>query len=459
MTERGAAVAVIGGGVTGLTAAFALRRMLGTAARLDLWEATDRLGGLLDTARVGPATLDVGAEAFIVRRPEAVDLIADLGLTGEVVSPGPLRPAIWSHEALHPLPAPAVMGIPARAQALGALVDDVDRARIAAEADRPLRWTPGAPVSVGELVGDRFGAAVVARSVDPMLGGVYSARADDVGLAETVPALAAALDAGAPSLSAAVASLTAAPVAGPVFGALRGGYRRLVDALAAAAAPRQRIGQSAVSVSGGPDGYTVVGADGQSMDYDGVIVAVPAPAAAPLLTESAPAVAAALAAVRPAGSAIVALALAPDAALPAYSGILVASDSDLSAKAVTLASAKWPHLAAGGPPTLRVSFGRLGEPVSADDDELAVRAARDLDMLFTAADLPMPEITATLVRRWPTGLPHYAPGHLAAMAAARSTLPAGLAVAGAAFGGVGVPACIASAREAADRVAGHVHGH
>ncbi|MFT3662583.1 MAG: protoporphyrinogen oxidase [Gordonia sp. (in: high G+C Gram-positive bacteria)] len=456
MTVR---VAVVGGGVTGLTAAYTLRRELGADAVIDVFEADHRPGGLLCTREVGAARLDVGAEAFIVRRPEALALVRELGLGDLVVSPGPLRPALWSGGRLHPLPVPAVMGIPGSAAVLGDLVDDADRTLIDDEPTRSLDWTPGAPVSVGALVRDRFGDAAVARSVDPMLGGVYSALADDLGVAETMPALAKALDAGAPSLTAAVGSLTAASaaVSGPVFGTLRGGYRTLTNALVRASDARMLADSPVTGVRTVPGGYAVESPTGSGEgEYGAVVVAVPPWHAADVLDTAALETAAILGRVRPAGSAVVGCVLAPGAAMPEQSGILVATDAGMRSKAVTLSTRKWPHLAESGPPTLRVSFGRLGEPVTVDDQTLVSWAVDDLAEYFGAAGLPAPTIDDVVVQRWPEGLPHYAPGHLAAMTDAQRALPEGVALAGAAFDGVGVPACIGSARRAAARVVAYL---
>ncbi|WP_454163354.1 protoporphyrinogen oxidase [Gordonia iterans] len=450
-------VAVVGGGVSGLTAAYALRRELGDDAVIDVYEQDERPGGLLRTRPVGATPMDLGAEAFIVRRPEALGLVTELGLAGQVVSPGPRRPAIWSGGALHRLPAPAVMGIPGDSAVLGGLIDDETRARIDDEPHRPLDWTPGKPVSVGALVRERFGSLTVSRSVDPMLGGVYSAVADDLGVADAVPALAQALDDGAGSLTAAVQSLRSASAAvnGPVFGALRGGYQALVDALLDAGAPRVVAGSPVRAVDGGPGGFAL-DYEGRSAEYDGVVIAVPPWRAEGLLAAVAPEAAGLLAQVTPAGSAVVGCVLAPGSVLPEHSGILVATDAGMRSKAVTFSSQKWPHLTESGPPVLRVSFGRLGEPVPADDCTLLDWAARDLGLYFEAAGVASAVIEDAVVQRWPEGLPQYAPGHLAAMRAAQRGLPAGVALAGAAFGGVGVPACIASARRAAVRVVEHL---
>ncbi|WP_026917788.1 protoporphyrinogen oxidase [Gordonia shandongensis] len=452
--NRAPRIAVVGAGITGLTAAYRLRSTLGPAAEITVLDAADRAGGTLRTRTVGGTSVDVGAEAFIVRRPEAVGLIADLGLAAQVVSPGEMRPAIWSAGRLHRLPSPALMGIPTTPDAAAALVSAADRERMSTEARRPLRWAVGADPSVGDLVGERFGPSVVARSVDPMLGGVYSAAARDLGVREAIPALAARLDAGADSLTAAAAAVldAGAGTTGPVFGALRGGYRELVEALVGAGAAELRLGCGVTGIdrrvtSGGDVTFDVEAAGG-GIRVDAVIVAVPPWAAAPLVADAAPPAAARLAAVDAAGSAVVALAVPADARLPEHSGVLVATDAGLSLKAITLSSQKWPHLRAGPVRTLRTSFGRLGAPVTDTDEELVAHAADDLATVADGAGLPAPEIVDAVVQRWPNGLPHYAPGHLSRIGEVRRSLPRGLAVAGAAYGGVGVPACIASAEAA-----------
>ena len=474
MTVR---VAVVGAGVSGLTGAYDLRRLLGDETRIDVFCADEAPGGILASATVGGRSLDVGAEAFIVRRPEARDLVIELGLGGDIVAPGALRPAVWSGGALHHLPSPALMGIPATPAALGGLVDDAQRRIVESEEDRPLEWTPGADVAVGDLVADRFGEVVVARAVDPMLGGVYSARARDLGLREAIPALAAALDAGAPSLTAAVGDVLSRPTGtGPVFGALRGGYRTLVDALVDAARADLHVGavvrgvhrvgarydldvaghDGADELTGsGATGYDATGYD--ATGYDAVLVAVPVWTAGSLLGSAAPDAGAAFSGVDAAGSAVVAFAV--DGETPQHSGVLVASDAaDLSIKAITFSSRKWPHLAgAGGRSVLRASFGRLGKPVVDTDDDLVAAATADLRTVFGAAGLAAPDVVEAAVQRWPTGLPHYGPGHLSAMAAGVVSLPAGIAVAGSGYRGVGVPACIGTARDAAATLAAHVN--
>lgn len=452
-------VAVVGAGVSGLTAALALRDSLGPTARIDVLEGSSRPGGLLTSRTVAGVPVDAGAESFIVRRPEAVALIDRLGLSEHVVTPTGRRPAVLARGALHPLPRPTVMGVPAGPDAVAAVADADDLARMADEPSRPLSWTPGDDVAIGAFVGDRLGRSVVDRSVDPMLSGVYSARADDIGLRAALPQIAARLDAGASSLTAAVSAVLPPPSDAPVFGALDGGYRSLVDALVDAAGVDPRYDVSVTALHRDRDRW-VVAVDGElDHSYDAVVLAVPAPAAARLLDPVAAQSVAALSQVQVAGSALVVLALDETVTLPDQSGVLVATGEATTAKAITLSSQKWPHLGTG-PRLVRVSFGRLGDPVdTVADKDLIAAAVADLGLVCTLAGGRAPredEVLDAVVQRWPVGLPRYGPGHLDLVARADAALPDGVATCGATYAGVGVPACIARAGVAAARVVAHL---
>ncbi|MFE7417674.1 protoporphyrinogen oxidase [Rhodococcus sp. NPDC057529] len=451
MTGSSPNVLVVGGGISGLVAAYRLRHHLGAGARIVVADGAGRLGGKLRTVDLAGEPVDVGAEAFIARRPELPALLGELGLADQLVHPAGLRPLIWSENALHPLPADTLMGIPADANSLRGLVDDRTLARVAGERAVPLDWPPGSDLAVGALVGDRFGAQVVRRSVDPLLGGVYSGLADTIGVRAALPTLAAALDRGATSLSAAVAEALPPPAAGPVFGALRDGYGVLLRALTDAAGAE--IVHERVRALG-RDG------DGWSADpvgrVDGVVLAVPAPQLAELLAGIAPRASAAAADIPLASSAVVALALPAGTDVPQNSGILVATDTPLGAKAFTLSSRKWPHLAEREVTLVRASFGRFGDAavVDAPDDELIAAARRDLATVAGVSAEPV----AAHVQRWHGGLPQYGPGHLERVAVIEQEVAGldGVEVSGALLRGVGVPACVAAATTAAARLSGRV---
>ncbi|MFE0747334.1 FAD-dependent oxidoreductase [Gordonia sp. NPDC058843] len=459
-------IAIVGGGISGLTAAYRLRHALGPDAHIDLVEASGRVGGVLHTTTVGERAVDVGAEAFIVRRPEALELVTELGLADRIVSPTPRRPAVWSGERLHPLPTPALMGIPAGPAVVDGLVDPDDLDRMTGEPERPLRWEAGGDIAVGQLVAERFGPSVVARSLDPMLGGVYSSLAGDIGVREALPALAARLDAGAPSLTAAVGDLitAGAGVSGPVFGALVGGYAVLLDALRTAAGVEPEILTPVTELAPSTEGWSLgFGAGRDPRSYDGVVLAVPAWRAGDLLHQCAPELSAPLRAVRRASSVVVSIALAPGTVLPEHSGVLVGTGEGLRAKAFTFSSQKWAHLAgpdlsgADRPVSVRASFGRFGAPVPDEStepgvaDRLRREALEDLDEVCRATGVApvSSRVVDVYVQRWDDGLPVYAPGHLAAMSQVLAARPSRLALAGSSYAGVGVPACIGRAGRAA----------
>jgi oxygen-dependent protoporphyrinogen oxidase len=455
MTTR--SYCVVGGGISGLTAAYRLREAAGDDATITLFDPGDRLGGILRTEPVGGRPMDLGAEAFVLRRAEVPALLAELDLSGRQLVTTGARPLIYARQGLHPLPAGTVVGIPSSASSVAGLVDGATLARIDAEPARPLVWQPGGDPAVAELVGDRFGEQVVARSVDPLLSGVYAGSAATIGLRAAAPAVAAALDRGAASLTDAVAQGLPPATGAPVFGALDGGYRVLIDELLARGRPRwvpaavQRLDRS-------DTGWALLDDSGAHWHADAVILAVPAPRLARLVAEIAPRTCAAASRIGSASSVVVALAVPADTAFPQCSGVLAASGEPLRAKAITLSSQKWGRKwgSRGDTQQLRLSFGRFGDDLAsrASDDELLAWSVGDLAAVF---GLTVDPVDAR-VRRWIDAMPQYGPGHAEVVAEVRAGLPPTIAVAGSYLDGIGVPACIGAAGRAAERVIRAVEG-
>jgi oxygen-dependent protoporphyrinogen oxidase len=324
---------------------------------------------------------------------------------------------------------------------------------------------PGEPldadIAVGELVERRLGAQVVDRLVDPLLGGVYAGRAGGLSLRATIPALAAPL-AEHPSLIRAVrAARDAAPAEnGPVFATVTGGLSRLVRAVATASGATIRTGLPARELRRTATGWRItIGATRapEFIDADAVVLAVPARPAARLLGEVSPAAAAEIGAVEYASVALVTLVL-PPTGLPPGSGALIPATSGLATKAVTYVSQKWPGPPGDGATVLRASVGRLGEEavLQRDDAELAELVRAELSTLLG----PLPAPRATKVSRWGGALPQYAVGHLDRVRRARTALAAHptLALAGAAYDGIGIPLCIGSGEAAAEAVVAALPG-
>jgi oxygen-dependent protoporphyrinogen oxidase len=454
-------VAVVGGGVSGLTAAFRLRQALGRDASITVLELTDRPGGKLRTVDLAGHHYDVGAEAYLARRPELTALVDELGLAADLVHPTPVRADIRAGGRTRPIPTGTVLGVPVGvAEVAGVLSEDGLR-RLAAERELPPVVLQGTDVSVGKLLTERLGREVPDRLVDPLLGGVYAGRAASLGLRATMPALAAKLDEGVGSVLAAAAGLAPPPASdgsrAPVFGTLSGGLGALVDRLARASGALIRYGLPVRALRRHDDGWRLeVGSTGhpEELVVDVVVLAVPPPAAHKLLADVSPAASAAYGRIELASMAVVALALPPDVRLPETSGVLIGSGethrdgSPFTAKAFTFSSRKWAHLAGPDHVLVRGSVGRYGEAeiLRRDDADLVAAVRADLAELTGVTASPVDSV----VTRWGGGLPQYGVGHLdlvATIERAVAELP-GLAVAGAALHGVGLPACVASADRA-----------
>jgi oxygen-dependent protoporphyrinogen oxidase len=309
-------------------------------------------------------------------------------------------------------------------------------------------------VAVGPLVRSRLGGEVVERLVEPLLGGVYAGRADQLSLRATMPALAAQLRAGG-SLVRAAAAVTSqgAGSSGPVFMSLDGGLGRLPIALAAGGRFAVRTGVTVRTIRRTPAGFALDCGPvprTELVEADAVVIATPPGKAARLLGDVAPLAAAELSTLDTASMAIVTLAFR-DVRPIAGSGLLVGTREGYRVKAVTLSSQKWP-ITHDGLTILRASIGRVGETadLQRDDAELIGMVRRELPALIGVDAEPVD----ALVTRWGGGLPQYAVGHLEKVARVRAAVAAvpGLAVCGATYDGVGIPACIASGRQAAERV-------
>jgi protoporphyrinogen/coproporphyrinogen III oxidase len=349
-----------------------------------------------------------------------------------------------------------VLGVPAEADGLEGLLSAEGVARVRAEAELPPLRMDG-DVSVGGLLRERLGDEVVDRLVEPLLGGVYAGRSDELSLTATMPALAAQLPTAGSVLGAAAAARAAGSRSrgdadGPVFATVADGIGSLPEALVAAARAVVRLRTPAHGLRRTPSGWELsVGpaAAPELLSADAVIVTAPAPKAARLLAEAVPEAAGPLRGIPYASMAVVAMAF-PAQDVGAGSGLLVPPIAGRLVKGVTVSSAKWPHLA-GGPLLVRSSVGRFRDEteLQRDDDDLTAAVVADVAELL---GLDRPEPLETRLVRWGGGLPQYLvghPGRVSAIRAAVAGMP-GLAIAGAAFEGVGVPACIRDGYRAVD---------
>lgn len=458
-------VAVVGGGIAGLSAAHHLAT---SGVRVVLLEAGERLGGKLHARDLAGAAVDVGADSLVARHGAGVDLARRLGL--DIVHPATGNVQLLVDGRLRTLPAGAPFGVPTDLVALArsGVLSPAGLARAALEGVWPRRPHDPADRSVADVVAARYGPEVVERLVEPMLGGIHAGRPDRLSVEASTPLVAAA-DRRGRSLAHALQRAIARRSDGPVFATPRALMAALPAALAAALDPDVvRVGRPAQGLAEAGDGgqwllqvgdrATEGGATATThLRAGAVVLATPAHVTAGLLAPVAPGSAAELALVDHASVAVVALhyGSARPQDLPEASGILVPRREGRLVKAATWLARKWPHLADRGA-VLRASVGRIDDDrfQSLDDAQLvaAVDAeVRDLTGLGGMA-------TDAVVQRWPLALPQYAVGHLARIDRVRRNLPAGLLLAGAAYDGIGVSPCVASGRAAAVQAGEHVAG-
>ena len=533
-------IAIVGGGIAGLVAAYEIAKNGGAEAVL--YEASGQVGGKLLTTPFAGRMVDEGADAFITRVPHAIELCEELGLGDELVAPSTSGAFIWSDGALKPLPKSQVLGVPLDIEELrksglvseagiAAAEADLKRAEFATGDSKPTldtadtasaAETVGAPDTVGALVRQRLGDEIAEKLVFPLIGSINAGNCDLLDLQTTAPLLAEAA-ASNPSLIAGLRNLRqqvqskasvdkaldrkasadeASMGTASVFLAPKSGMGKIIQQLESRLGERIRLSCPAASV----ETLGIRFSDGRaSENFDAIVLATPSWAAADLLAKSHSETAAMISDIDYASVVLVTLAFNPDC-LPdaelAGSGFLVPASEDLTIAACSWASSKWEHLrgdqlgdqtgsknasrdtasrdtasrdtisqtiasqatATGKKPSrsetqsniiLRVSLGRHGDDAIAlaDDEHIIATVLADLEQATGITARPQ----ETRISRWPRSFPQYAPRHSEQVAKAESLLaPDGIFLTGAGYHGIGVPACIASGRNAARASLRHV---
>jgi len=487
VTPRRPTVVVVGAGIAGLAAAWELMAGRDGADRgrpdVLVLEESDRIGGKLLSGGFAGRTVDLAADAFLARRPEATELCAEVGLGDQLVPVGASGASIWARGRLRPMPPGLHLGVPTRwwPTARSGILSAPESLRAARDLFS-VRLVPGTEFgdrSVGDIVGERLGRPVVERLVDPLIGGINAGGVDHLSAAATFPVLLAAARQPGSLMhrlgkAAAPAQVSDPDQSDPVFRSLAGSTAHLARATADAliergATIRTGAAVEAVERAGpgrGAGAWRLHLGAGPVVRADAVVLAVPAPRAAVLLASIAPEAAGALSTISYSSVAVVTLSL-PEGAIRAElagTGFLVPRTSTIDGRPAlitgcTYLDRKWPHLARPGDQLVRASVGRRGDnrPQDLEDDELTASVVGELAHLIGLDGAPL----ASLVTRWPDAFPQYDVGHLVKVGAIENAVQAhaGLAVAGAAYRGVGIPACIGSGRTAArDVLASLDHG-
>jgi oxygen-dependent protoporphyrinogen oxidase len=450
-------VAVVGGGITGLSAAYELQRRGCTTAVL---EAGDRPGGVIRTERFDGWVVDCGPDAILAQKPAGVTLCRELGIADRLVTTLLPRTAyVLRDDRLHPLAEGSFLGFPLsfRALALSSLFTPVGKARMAAEVLVPRRtWHGDDDESIGAFVRRRFGQEAADYLADPLLAGIHAGDADALSVRTLFPRLVEAERQSGSVLRAFRAMrMTRSPQG--AFVSLPGGTGELVDALAAALAPGTVRLSARVTEIHRAGEYTVDWAGG-SVRCRAVLLCVPAYVAGGLLRALDTAVAGACDAIPYASTATVAFGYRRDqVAHPMQgTGFVVPRAERRALLAGTWVTSKWPGRAPEGHVLLRAFLGGGRDPhrLARTDDELTEDAREELSELLQISGAPL----FSRLTRWTRQSPQYEVGHLQRLGRIEQGLMAipGLFITGSGFRAIGIPDCITDGRETAALAASFV---
>jgi len=461
---------VIGGGITGLAVAHTLNAAV-AAGSLDtsvLLEAAPHLGGKIVTERIGGFVFEAGPDSFLTLKPEALELCRTLGLADQVVGTlAPRQVFVLSRGVLEPLPDGLAGLVPTRLLPFlrSGLFSVWEKARIAGEL-LVSRHRNGTEESVGEFVRRRLGPAAVDRLAAPLLAGIYAGDVDRLSLQATFPQFA--------EMEAHYGSLMMAAVRRQIrrrlryppgdhadggdtdnlgmFATLRDGLDHLVNRIKASLPHVEvRTGAPARVITREGNQYRVHLANGAHVDADVVIVTTPAYAAARLLRSLTAIAASTLDQIPYVSTAAIALGFArTDVAHPlAGHGYVVARGEGLAHTACTWTSSKWPRRTPANSVLLRCYVGRAGDrrALNEDDDGLVATVLAEIRPLLGITGRPL----LARLHRWEDAMPQYDMGHLGRVEAITDALSQtpGVLVAGAGYGGIGLPDCIRQGTEVA----------
>ena len=456
-------VAIVGGGVAGVTAAYELAQQARKGVPLQgvLFEASTRLGGIIETVREGEFVIECGPDAWVTEKPWARELAEELGLADEVMpsNDATRKTYVLIDKKLQAMPDGMRMMVPAD-------LDALDQSELfSAEAKQAYREetrrahelravAPEGDESVAEFVQRHFGDEVLMKIGAPLLSGVFGGDVTKLSV-QAVMAPFVAMEREHGSLIDALQAKSVAEKKNSLFTTLRSGMGTLVDRMIAAI-PEDwiRVAAEVRFISCGEEGWLVGTARGVER-FDAVMMAAPVDVACSLLqpidAEMAPLME------MDASSAVVVGFGFPDAAkfsvLPGF-GFLVPPGSDSLLLAATFVDQKFEDRVPQGGRLVRAFFGGKAAErlMRCGNDETAAVARMELARVLG----PLPEPQVTVVRRWPRSLPQYAVGHLERMKKldARVRALKGLWLLGNGYRGVGVPDLVRDARAAARQIAG-----
>jgi len=461
-------ILIAGGGMTGLSAAYTLLKKAQAAGRspeIILVEKENRLGGKTQTELVDGMIIEEGPDSVIAHKPWAVELARELGLETVGTNPQVRSTYILYKNRLEQLPVGMQIMIPTQVWPFltTRLLTPWGKLRAGLEPFVPVRRTDE-DESIGSFVGRRFGREVLTNIAGPLMGGIYGGDFNAVSMKATFPRFLTMEREGGSLLLQAWRNKALKPKGptGSAFVTVKGGLNRLVQALEAWLEGRAKL-LTGVTLTGlvprsDGRGYVAGLDDGQRIEADAVILALPAYATAGLVRDWLPEVASELSAIPYHHSVVAALAYnRKDVSHPLdASGFLVPVTQPTVVTASTWVSSKWPHAVPEDKVLIRCFIGRgVGRDWTKEPDDLIVGHARkELERLMGLTAEPI----LTRVYKWRRAMPQYQVGHLDRMDRVDRLMERapGLYVGGAAFRGVGLPDCVREGAQAAEKAARHL---
>jgi oxygen-dependent protoporphyrinogen oxidase len=459
-------VAIIGGGIAGLTAAYELNRLrqAGADVTFTLVEASSRLGGIVETHRENDFAIECGPDGWVTEKPWARELAEELGLGEDLIQSRDHERVTWVLQGgeLIAMPDNMRMMVPESVDTIchSPLFSESARAAYATEEARAEELKTDAPdhdESVASFVTRHFGEEVLRVIGAPLLGGVFGGDVQKLSVRSVMPAFVA-MEREHGSLIRALAirkQQRGNKPSTPVFTSLRTGTATLVDAMVATLPLSSiQLEKTVTEIQRTGNGWLIADAAGHIQTHDHLLLAVPAPQAAKLLAKVAPDTTPLLQ--LPTSSAVIAgFGFAANAAptLPKGFGFLCPEGEDSMLLAATFADQKFDNRAPSGAKSLRAYFGgaTADELIPQSDTQVATIAKEELGRILG----PLPTAIVTVVRRWPQALPQYEVGHLERMSQLQSRVDAigSLHLLGNAYRGVGLPDLIRDSRAAAREIA------
>jgi oxygen-dependent protoporphyrinogen oxidase len=457
-------IAIIGGGISGLSAAFTLeqRRRAGVPLKYVLYESSSHLGGVISTEYVDECVVEAGPDSFLTEKPWAADLCRELGLGDQLVGSNDIerKTYILLKGRLVPIPDGLMFMVPAKIwpAVFSSLFSPTTKLRILHEWFYRPR-TPGEDESVAEFVERHYGAELVDRLADPLLSGVYGGDASQLSVRAVLPRFAQ-VEASCGSLGRAMVTarrkMAGSPNGAPrpLFTSLKNGMQQMVDALVAFLSPTSiHVGAQVPHLRSEGSAWVVSTSGAQEL-FDAVLVATPAHAAGTLLQSASPGLAKELRDIPYSSS--VTLTMGYDhsvrSSLPAGFGFLVPRTEGKRLVAATFVHNKFPHRAPADRALLRCFLGgsRDEEILHLPEGEIIRIAQNELREIFGLDAEPLFARTY----KWRAAMAQYTVGHLERLERIerlRKQIP-GLALAGNAYRGIGVPDCMHSGIHAAEEL-------